>query len=270
MKAALIAVVAAVLAHQLWVRVVTSRGGAEMILQRVLSAIAAHPDRAVWATADLPFAKRLRSSRKIFRQEYEQYTSAHRLPLYQASDHFIIDDTWAPDWDAIWIKIHGNELPSLTQFPETSSILRSLPNVRSAMFSRLNAGGVIPPHRGLTSIVHRYMLALIIPPVRANAETLSQFVMDNDQEIHSHDWRSDDESAVDFLFDDTFPHGAENTTPHARVVLIVEVERVDIRDDVWYARPLYRLLIFLSSFNEGVLRFVKDATTSTERAEMKS
>ena len=246
----------AVILRLFWVHVVTSDVQGETVLGFLLPAIAREPDRAVFETDTLLWARRLREQRHIFREEYEHYVKTHRLPQY----HLSMGEDSAPEWDAVWLSVHGIWLSACSHFPLSTTFLRSLPNVRSAMFSRLNAGGVIPPHHGLTRITTRYQLHLIIPPV-APHEKLVIVVKNSNGTVFEHAYDGDD---LDVLWDDTFLHSAINTTPHDRVVLVLDVERVDIR---WYMRPLYNLFVFLSTSNEGVQKFARaledqDCTTT--------
>jgi aspartyl/asparaginyl beta-hydroxylase (cupin superfamily) len=96
--------------------------------------------------------------------------------------------------------------------PKTAAALRSTPGVSSAMFSVMQPGKVIPPHRGPFRGVLRYHLALVVP---SDGECFIEI------EGRRHYWRE----ASGVVFDDTRTHRAVNATSAPRVVLFVDIIR---------------------------------------------
>ena len=97
--------------------------------------------------------------------------------------------------------------------PRTLEILSGIPGLRLAMFSILEPGYHVPPHRGVTKGVLRCHLALRVPQER------DRCVIRIDDEIHA--W----EEGRCLVFDDTYEHEVLNQTDEVRVVLFLDVDR---------------------------------------------
>lgn len=99
---------------------------------------------------------------------------------------------------------------NIDQCPETWRICQGIPGLTTAMFSILEPGKHLPPHRGPYNGVLRLHVGLIVPEPR---EALGIRV---EKEIYR--WKEGE--AV--IFDDAYEHEAWNKTPHTRVVLFVD------------------------------------------------
>jgi beta-hydroxylase len=97
--------------------------------------------------------------------------------------------------------------------PQTWAACQKIPGLITVMFSILEPGKHLPPHRGPYNGVLRLHLGLIVPQPR---EDLGIRV---ENEIYR--WK--DGEAV--IFDDAFEHEAWNRTPHTRVVLFVDFRK---------------------------------------------
>jgi beta-hydroxylase len=97
--------------------------------------------------------------------------------------------------------------------PQTWAACQKIPGLITVMFSILEPGKHLPPHRGPYNGVLRLHLGLIVPEPR---EDLGIRV---ENEIYR--WK--DGEAV--MFDDAFEHEAWNRTPHTRVVLFVDFRK---------------------------------------------
>jgi beta-hydroxylase len=124
--------------------------------------------------------------------------------------------------------------------PQTWRLCRKIPGLTTVMFSILEPGKHLPPHRGPYNGVLRLHLGLIVPEPR---DRLGIRVEDR-----IYRWREGE--AV--IFDDAYEHEAWNNTPHARVVLFVDF----VKPTRFPARPLNWLLLHLAMFTpfirEGV------------------
>lgn len=116
--------------------------------------------------------------------------------------------------------------------PETWRLCQTIPGLITAMFSILEPGKRLPPHRGPYNGVLRLHLGLIVPEPR---EKLGIRV-----ENQIYRWREGE--AV--IFDDAYEHEAWNDTPHTRVVLFVDF----IKPTRFPASLLNRLLLSLAVF----------------------
>lgn len=102
---------------------------------------------------------------------------------------------------------------NIAQCPETWRILQKVPRLVGAMFSVLEPGRRLPPHRGPYNGILRLHLGLIIPePREAVAIRIDGRV---------HHW----EEGRALIFDDTFEHEVRNESDYTRVVLFVDFEK---------------------------------------------
>lgn len=97
--------------------------------------------------------------------------------------------------------------------PQTSALLEQIPGLKTALFSILAPGAVIPRHRGVTKALVVCHLGLQVPKARKACRLWL-----NGKIIH---W----EEGKSFVFDDTYHHDVRNDTDEERVVLLLQVER---------------------------------------------
>ncbi len=97
--------------------------------------------------------------------------------------------------------------------PDTWRICQRIPGLITVMYSILEPGKHLPPHRGPYNGVLRLHLGLIVPEPR------DQLGIRVENEVYR--WREGE--AV--IFDDAFEHEAWNRTPHTRVVLFVDFRK---------------------------------------------
>lgn len=110
-------------------------------------------------------------------------------------------------WRVFMFKAYGNwQEGNCNKAPKTTSLLKEIPGITTAMFSILGPQKHIPPHNGFYKGVYRYHLGLIIPK-------LGECYIINGG--HRYDWKEGE----DILFDDTYKHAVWNKTEETRVVL---------------------------------------------------
>ena len=97
--------------------------------------------------------------------------------------------------------------------PETWRVLRKVPGLRTAMFSILEPGKHIPPHRDPYNGVLRLHLGLVVPEPRDEVA-----IRVADRVCHWEEGRA-------LVFDDHFEHEAWNGTGGTRVVLFVDFDK---------------------------------------------
>ena len=116
------------------------------------------------------------------------------------------------DWRTFIIKGFDQWLPkNAEQVPETTRLLKGMPQVSLAMFSIIDGGKHIPPHIGFFKSVLRYHLAMIVP------EGDCRLVVGGEE----YTWKEGDH----VLFDDTYRHEVWNRTDGRRVVLFLDIMR---------------------------------------------
>ena len=94
--------------------------------------------------------------------------------------------------------------------PQTWAACQDIPGLITAMFSILEPGKHLPPHRGPYNGVLRLHLGLIVPEPRENLG------LRVDRQVYR--WREGEA----ILFDDAYEHEAWNRTTKTRVVLFVD------------------------------------------------
>jgi len=99
---------------------------------------------------------------------------------------------------------------NIDQCPETWRICQGIPGLTTAMFSILEPGKHLPPHRGPYNGVLRLHVGLIVPEPRDQLGI----------RVENETYRWKEGEAV--IFDDAYEHEAWNKTPYTRVVLFVD------------------------------------------------
>jgi beta-hydroxylase len=99
------------------------------------------------------------------------------------------------------------------QFPDTFALLKQIPGLRTAIFSRLGPNSMIKPHYGwadLANTVLRCHLGLFVP------ENCGIWVEGEKQPQHQNEW---------LVFDDSKYHSGYNMGTQPRVVLLLDIDR---------------------------------------------
>jgi beta-hydroxylase len=123
---------------------------------------------------------------------------------------------------------------------QTWAVCQNIPGLTTVMFSILEPGKHLPPHRGPYNGVLRLHLGLIVPEPR------EQLGIRVDRSIYR--WKEGE--AV--IFDDAYEHEAWNRTPHTRVVLFVDF-RKPLRFPANFLNwLLLHLAVFTPFIREGV------------------
>jgi len=173
------------------------------------------PDQPVFDPATFPFLAPMEANWRTIRGELDSLLQLRsKLPSFHeiSPDQGYISrgDNWK-----VFI-LFGFGEPSqrnCERCPETTRLLRQIPNLRSAWFSILSPRYHIPRHRGVTKTILRAHLGLIVPKERASC------VMQVDEE------RVNWEEGKLLVFDDFFRHEVWNDTDEQRVVLIFDFDR---------------------------------------------
>jgi beta-hydroxylase len=129
--------------------------------------------------------------------------------------------------------------PSIDMCPQTWRILQGIPGLTTAMFSILEPGKHIPPHRGPYNGVLRLHLGLLVPET---GERLAIRVGSEERR-----WQ---EGRV-LIFDDAYEHEVWNETGRVRVVLFVDFEKPLRFPANVLNRMLLRLAVFTPFLREG-------------------
>ena len=116
-------------------------------------------------------------------------------------------------WSKFYLKWYGTEHRSAMRLcPKTMALLAQVPEVRGAMFTILPPGAQLSLHADPLACSLRYHLGLSTP----NSDAC-HIVVDGSRRA----WQD----GQDFVFDETYPHYAQNNTDTARLILLCDVER---------------------------------------------
>ena len=110
-----------------------------------------------------------------------------------------------------WWKLLFAQLPKT--FPETTAVLRHIPRVRWAGFSRLGARSKLAPHSHVSPDSLICHLGVVIPP-----DGTCGLMVDGE----THIWHSAGETVI---FDDNYIHSAWNDSDSDRIVLYMNFAR---------------------------------------------
>jgi aspartyl/asparaginyl beta-hydroxylase (cupin superfamily) len=203
----------------------------------------------VYERADFPWAAEVEREWRAIRAELDRVLVRKAdLPNVQE----ITADAAALSQDAGWkifpLVAYGlRSQPNIDLCPQTWRIVHTIPGLTTAMFSILEPGKRIPPHRGPYNGVLRLHLGLIVPEPR---ERLGLRV--GPERRHWEEGRA-------LIFDDAYEHEAWNETDGLRVVLFVDFEK-PLR---FPASLLNRLLLGLAVFTP----FVREGGDNLRRWE---
>lgn len=184
-----------------------------------------------------PDLKPLAEHWKTIREEALRLGEGGHIRAASGYDDIGFNSFFRTGWERFYLKWYGEDLPSAARMcPRTVALVRQIPSIKAAMFASLPPGARLTRHRDPYAGSLRYHLGLATP----NAPGC--YIMVDGQRYH---WR--DGEAI--MFDETFIHYAENTTPEQRIILFCDVER-----------PLY--FAPLRWFNRFFARYVMTASAT--------
>lgn len=151
----------------------------------------------------------------IKKEALEVYTKNKTLKMKDIGNTFFdsIDDQ-PNKWKVYVIKWYDKiQNNALQNCPQTSKIISQLSDVHIAMFSILEPGKIITPHKGASTGCLRYHLGLKIPKDKSNC-----YIIVNGEKFI---WNEGE----GLIFDDTYVHSVYNNTNEPRIILFVDIER---------------------------------------------
>lgn len=157
----------------------------------------------------------------------------------------------APEqWQTFFLYMYGNPVPeNCVRCPNTNRLLKSIPGMKTAMFSILAPDTHIREHFGLYKGVLRYHLGLIVPQpaslcrIRVGPDTRS--------------WAE----GRSLIFDDRYPHEVWNDARSHRTVLFVDF----VRPLPWPLSLINRGVIWILSMSSFVSTAVNRARDIAQR-----
>jgi beta-hydroxylase len=194
-------------------------------------------------TDAFPFVGVLEHNWTLIRGEVARLMMRKDLAAFQQANADALAVAQDRGWRTAPLLTYGLRSEGLiAQCPETWRLLQGVPGLVGAMFSVLEPGRFLPPHRGPYNGLLRLHLGLIVPDV---PDKIGIRVVDKIRP-----W----EEGQALIFDDTLEHEAWNDSDQTRVVLLVDFAR-PLRAP---ARLLNRLVlhsfIFRPFIREGLYR----------------
>jgi beta-hydroxylase len=188
----------------------------------------------VYESAAFPWAAGIEREWRAVRAELDRIMVRKAdLPNVQDITPDAVSITRDADWKIFPLIAYGiRSQPNIDMCPETWRIVQRVPGLVTAMFSILEPGKRIPPHRGPYNGVLRLHLGVLVPEPR---ERLAIRV--GSEERHWQEGRT-------LIFDDAYEHEVRNEAEQVRVVLFVDFEK-PLR---FPANVLNRLLLGLAVF----------------------
>lgn len=160
-----------------------------------------------------PEMKLLQDNWRTIREEALKLSAQGAIRKSDKFDDVGFNSFFKTGWTRFYLKWYGQPIPSAeTLCPQTTALLRRIPNIKAAMFTALPPGGRLVRHRDPYAGSLRYHLGLVTPNNDA-------CFIDVDGTPYS--WR--DGEAV--IFDETYLHYAENRSDGNRIILFCDIER---------------------------------------------
>jgi aspartyl/asparaginyl beta-hydroxylase (cupin superfamily) len=166
----------------------------------------------VYTKDDFPWAAELEREWRTIRGELDRVLlRKNELPNVQEITVDAASITHDDRWKIFLFVAYGVQSRRNCELcPETWRIVQRIPGMRTAMFSILEPGKRIPPHRGPYNGVLRLHLGLVVQEPRELAA-----IRIGSEVRH---WRE----GQALIFDDAYEHEAWNETGHERVVLFID------------------------------------------------
>lgn len=176
-----------------------------------------HPDyKHYFDSKSFESTKILEENFKIIQEEaLEIYKKNQMLNMKDIGNTFFDTIDEQPNkWKVYVIKWYDKiQSNALENCPKTSEIISKLPDVHIAMFSILEPGKIITPHKGPFTGCLRYHLGLKIPSDKSNC-----YIIVNGEKFN---W----DEGKGMIFDDTYVHSVYNNTNETRIILFVDIEK---------------------------------------------
>jgi aspartyl/asparaginyl beta-hydroxylase (cupin superfamily) len=206
---------------------------------------------AIYDNATFPWSRAIEREWRLIRAELEQVLlRKDDLPGFHEIATDVKQTSNDRGWKTFMLAGYGVTSPkNIEACPQTWRICQNIPGLLTVMFSILEPGKHLEPHRGPYNGVLRLHLGLIVPEPRSELGI----------RVGTDIYRWEEGKAV--IFDDAYEHEAWNRTPHTRVVLFVDF----IKPLRMPARFLNWLLLKLAIFTP----FIREGTENQKKWEQK-
>ena len=196
----------------------------------------------IYDKAVFPWARAIETEWHLIRAELERVlTRKDELPGFHELATDVSTISQDRGWKTFFLSGYGFKSENNIKLcPETWRICQNIPGLITVMFSILEPGKHLPPHRGPYNGVLRLHLGLIVPEPR------EQLGIRVENDLYR--WREGE--AV--IFDDAYEHEAWNKTRHTRVVLFVDFLKPTRQPARFLNWLLLHLAVFTPFIREGL------------------
>lgn len=188
----------------------------------------------------------LEANTDLFMQEVEQLIKQHhKVPKAHEVDAYNHEISFAngPGWRTFYLKVYSGWFEeNCQQCPQTYAFFKDMPEVITIMYSIMEPGNVIPPHKGELRGFYRYQLPLQVPKQPGCVITVG-----NESLNYEH--------GKGFLFDDNVQHGVKNDTDEYRVVLFLDVRKKSNAVVSFFDRLFMSLVVLSPKFKRAPVYF---------------
>lgn len=124
------------------------------------------------------------------------------------------------NWRVFIPRAYGHDIEkNMQKCPTLAKLLRQHPNVTAANISIIDPRKTIPAHKGPFKGIVRFSLGLCVPNTETNEPGVVLTLDGKDYRTGEGDW---------LLWDDTYEHAVRNETDEHRIVLLLDVFRVNM------------------------------------------
>ncbi len=196
----------------------------------------------IYDKAVFPWTAEIEREWRAIRAELDHVlTRKDELPGFHELSTDVAAISQDRDWKSFFLCGYGfRSAANIKLCPQTWRICQKIPGLITVMFSILEPGKHLPPHRGPYNGVLRLHVGLIVPEPRAQLGIRVEHTI--------YRWREGE--AV--VFDDAYEHEAWNRTPHTRVVLFVDFVKPLRQPARFLNWLLLHLAIFTPFIREGL------------------
>jgi aspartyl/asparaginyl beta-hydroxylase (cupin superfamily) len=192
----------------------------------------------------------------------ELMARSEKIPhIRQAGGRYTTRGIHEIEWKTFMLKSGRFLEANCRHAPETTRLLRQIPDVSMAFFSILGPGQHIRAHWGYYKGFWRYHLGLVVP--NDNRDQTCWLRVNDDRRAYDKRIRSVIEKTEKYywhegegiVFDDTYLHDASNESAAPRAVLFLDL----IRPLPWYLDVPNRIFIRLAQLDPTVREIRRDA-----------
>lgn len=183
-------------------------------IERLNVVFSRHGGGEFFSPNQFPWVQSIESQTHTINKELEFVMENVEVPNFQDVSEEQYTITNDDKWKTYVLYAYGHRVEAnCKRCLATDAILKTIPGIKTAMFSILAPGKEIPPHRGPYNGVLRYHLGLKVP----EGDKVCGIKVGDEVRY----WQP----GKSLVFDDSYEHSAWNHSDKQRVILFVDFER---------------------------------------------